>query len=142
MLHLKEEGYSRFFGRRGRKDRGRDEDGRDGQLSPKGSTSWSIRLKLPTFKDNLPYMEDGSPMPQNDWEDLQTRLHSSIAKRLCRGRRDNVCAQGRPGQMKQFVNRFELDGMTFKEPDEYMFSFNSPLGSLSHLRRSRQNYRN
>ena len=31
--------------------------------------------------------------------------------------------------IKSFVNRFEADGMTFREPDEYMFSFNSPLGA-------------
>lgn len=31
--------------------------------------------------------------------------------------------------LKQFVSRFEADGITFQEPDEYMFSFNSPLGA-------------
>ena len=30
---------------------------------------------------------------------------------------------------RQFSNRFELDGITFREPDEYLFSFNSPLGA-------------
>ena len=32
-------------------------------------------------------------------------------------------------EMREFNNRFEADGMTFREPDEYMFSFNSPLGA-------------
>ena len=31
--------------------------------------------------------------------------------------------------IQKFVNRFEADGMIFHEPDEYMFSFNSPLGA-------------
>ena len=31
--------------------------------------------------------------------------------------------------MKMFCNRFEADGMTFEKPDEYLFSFNSPLGA-------------
>ena len=30
---------------------------------------------------------------------------------------------------KDFCSRFELDGITFREPDEYLFSFNSPLGA-------------
>src|SRR5574344_2851198 len=94
---------------------------------PKGLYLLVDRLKLPTFKDNLPYLEDGSPMPQNDWEDLQTRLHSSIANAFAEGAGTMYVRKGE--EMKQFVNRFELDGMTFKEPDEYMFSFNSPLGA-------------
>ena len=32
-------------------------------------------------------------------------------------------------ETRNFVNRFEADGITFQEPDEYMFSFNSPLGA-------------
>jgi len=28
-----------------------------------------------------------------------------------------------------FCSRFELDGITFREPDDYLFSFNSPLGA-------------
>jgi excinuclease ABC subunit A len=126
MLHLKEDGYSRFFG----KEVVRIEDVMkmaDSGNYPKGLYLLVDRLKLPTFKDNLPYLEDGSPMPQNDWEDLQTRLHSSIANAFAEGAGTMYVRKGE--EMKQFVNRFELDGMTFKEPDEYMFSFNSPLGA-------------
>lgn len=126
MLHLKEEGYSRFFG----ENVVRIEDVM--KLSETGNYPQGLfllvdRLKLPVFKDNLPYLEDGSPMPQNDWEDLQTRLHSSIANAFAEGSGTMYVRKGL--KMKQFINRFELDGMTFKEPDEYMFSFNSPLGA-------------
>ena len=31
--------------------------------------------------------------------------------------------------MRVFCSRFELDGITFRIPDEYLFSFNSPLGA-------------
>jgi len=34
-----------------------------------------------------------------------------------------------PLSLKKFCSRFELDGMTFRKPDEYMLSFNSPLGA-------------
>ena len=30
---------------------------------------------------------------------------------------------------RDFCSRFELDGITFREPDDYLFSFNSPLGA-------------
>lgn len=32
-------------------------------------------------------------------------------------------------EMFEFSNRFELDGMTFIEPSEHLFSFNNPLGA-------------
>ena len=31
--------------------------------------------------------------------------------------------------VEEYSDRFELDGMTFRQPDEYLFSFNSPLGA-------------
>ena len=31
--------------------------------------------------------------------------------------------------VEEYSSRFELDGMTFRQPDEYLFSFNSPLGA-------------
>ena len=31
--------------------------------------------------------------------------------------------------LKTFCSRFELDGMSFRKPDEYLLSFNSPLGA-------------
>ncbi len=33
------------------------------------------------------------------------------------------------GHLVRFCARFELDGITFRRPDEYLFSFNSPLGA-------------
>ena len=32
-------------------------------------------------------------------------------------------------ETRRFINRFEADGISFAKPDEYMFSFNSPLGA-------------
>ena len=126
-LRLKEEGYSRFFG-----DDGiiRIEDIM--RMADKGEYPESLnllidRLKLPAFKECLPYGDDGEPWPGNEWEDLQTRLRSSIdtAFRMGEGRlilrKDN--------SVEEYSSRFELDGMTFRQPDEYLFSFNSPLGA-------------
>lgn len=36
---------------------------------------------------------------------------------------------GHSGGIRRFCSRFELDGISFRQPDEYLFSFNSPLGA-------------
>jgi excinuclease ABC subunit A len=35
-------------------------------------------------------------------------------------------------KIKEFSNRFELDGMTFEEPSLHFFSFNNPVGACKH----------
>ena len=45
-------------------------------------------------------------------------------------KRSEAVSEGIPAAtVKDFCNRFELDGITFREPDDYLFSFNSPLGA-------------
>ena len=133
LLALKEEGYSRLY------------SPSDGQLRiddvlknsesgnfPSGLLLMVDRLKLPAMENGYPVLPDGSQMPANEWEDISARLHSSIASCFNKGngsmsvRRDVASGEG---EMKNFVSRFEADGMTFRKPDEYMFSFNSPLGA-------------
>jgi len=63
----------------------------------------------------------------NRLEDLKTRLWSSVQDAFDRG-------NGRMGiwngeNLREFSNRFEADGIVFTKPDEYLFSFNSPLGA-------------
>lgn len=134
LLSLKEEGYSRLFSPE--VGQLRIEDVMRGSESgeyPSGLLLMVDRMKLPAMKSSLPVMPDGASMPQNEWEDMQARLHSSIATCFSRGdgtmfvKRET--ASGKDDGLRKFVNRFEADGMTFHEPDEYMFSFNSPLGA-------------
>lgn len=135
MLSLKEEGYSRFF---------TDAPVRIEEIMrmaesgdyPEELYLLVDRLKVPSFVDGKALSADGSEMSQMDWEDLQTRLHSSIQTAFDKGSGTMYVRKEVPGadggkkvQTKRFVNRFEADGMTFQEPDEYMFSFNSPLGA-------------
>ncbi|MBR1927937.1 MAG: excinuclease ABC subunit A, partial [Bacteroidales bacterium] len=127
MLRLKEEGYSRFYGDGGAI---RIEDMM--RMAEKGEYPKDLyllvdRLKLPVFKSCLPYYDSGEPWPQTDWEDLQTRLRSSIDNAFREG--NGTLALVKDNGREVFSNRFELDGMTFREPDEYLFSFNSPLGA-------------
>lgn len=141
MLQLKEEGYSRFFC--------------DGQIIrieevmkraasgdyPEDLLLLVDRNRLPVMKENLPWNDDGIPWPQTDWEDLQTRLRASIDTAFREGngrlvvRKELDAGDAENGEPRvettEFSNRFELDGMTFREPDEYLFSFNSPLGACT-----------
>ncbi len=112
MLKLKEEGYSRFFS--------------DGaviriedvmQRSATGDFPDDLYLLVDRMK-----LEGGEPDA-----DLRTRALASADTAFTRGA--GTMLVSRDGEMRTFVNRFELDGMTFRRPDEYMFSFNSPLGA-------------
>ena len=131
MLRLKEEGYSRFF--TGSPVR-IEEIMRMAESGDYPDELYLLvdRLRIPAFTDGSPVKEDGSPMPQTDWEDLQTRLHSSVQTAFDKGGGSlYVRKEYASGvvETRNFVNRFEADGITFQEPDEYMFSFNSPLGA-------------
>ena len=111
MLRLKEEGYSRFFSDRMMRI--------EEVMQMAGTGEYPSRLYL---------LIDRLRLPSAD-EDLETRLRSSIEASFDKGEGIMyVYKDGGPG-MKQFVNRFEADGMVFSRPDEYMFSFNSPLGA-------------
>ena len=64
-------------------------------------------------------------------EDLRTRMRDSIATAFQRGGGTVLVARDIDGEtsLKCYCDRMELDGMTFRKPDEYLFSFNSPLGA-------------
>ena len=106
MLRLKEQGYSRLFA-----------DGAAVHIEdvmtkavsgdfPKGARLLVDRMRAPWDLD---------------------RLFASVsdAFRLGGGR---MCVST-GDTLREFSDRFELDGMTFKHPDDYTFSFNSPLGA-------------
>ena len=112
MLKLKEEGYSRFFSE-GSVIRIEDVM----QRSATGDFPTDLYLLVDRMK-----LDGGEPDA-----DLRTRMLSSVDTAFTRG--DGTMLVSRDGEMRTFVNRFELDGITFKRPDEYMFSFNSPLGA-------------
>ena len=130
MLQLKEEGYSRLFTDRMVRIEEVMKCAETGEY-PQEAYLLVDRLKLPRFEDGLPVDTEGNSWPQSEWDDLQTRLHSSIDSAFVKGngtiyvRRET--AQG--NEVMQFINRFEADGIEFAKPDEYLFSFNSPLGA-------------
>ena len=115
MLQLKEEGYTRLYGQSGAV---RIEDVM--RLAESGE-----------YPDELFLLVDRLRLPSAD-EDLRTRLHSSIEAAFDKGEGTLYVRKefrDSDSEMKQFINRFEADGMKFTKPDEYLFSFNSPLGA-------------
>ena len=130
MLQLKEEGYSRFFTDKVVRIEEVMKEAQTGAY-PEQLYLLIDRLKLPRFEEGLPMTAEGESWAQNDWEDLQTRLHSSIESAFEKGNGNLHVRRENPSgvEMKQFINRFEADGMQFARPDEYLFSFNSPLGA-------------
>ena len=60
--------------------------------------------------------------------DDRQRLLSSLSDAFSRG--DGLMAVAtRDGIQRAFSSRFERDGIKFMEPDDFLFSFNSPLGA-------------
>lgn len=115
MLALKEEGFSRFF--------------TDRQVSIEDvmrlSESGDFPEKLSLLVDRLKLGAAGIS------EELATRLHSSVQTAFDKGEgRISVCWQdGDELHSEEFSIKFEMDGIKFRQPDEYLFSFNSPLGA-------------
>ena len=111
MLQLKEEGYGRLFQRSTKQVHDIEDVMRMGADAP----------------DDLDLLVDRAKTTGEADEDLLTRLHASIQAAFDRGNGDMAIIKD--GVRKEFCSRFEKDGLTFRQPDEYLFSFNSPLGA-------------
>ncbi len=122
MLRLKEEGYGRLFDL-DRQEALRIED---------------VMQMDDRYPENLFLLVDRARTRGEADEDLRTRLHSSVQTAFDKGDGDMVLmldkgpeetVSSAPLKALRFCSRFERDGMTFRVPDEYLFSFNSPLGA-------------
>ena len=135
MLALKEEGFGRLF-------------------SPADGTLYAIEDVMQMdgrYPEGLWLLVDRVKTGGELNQDLRTRLNASIQAAFDKGHgdmalwspeaetlhsaslRDPVRANA-PGRvsasgLQRFCSRFEKDGLVFRHPDEYLFSFNSPLGA-------------
>ena len=103
LLQLKEEGYNRLY---------TDSPAKIDDV-----------LRLPEYPDKAFLLVDRINLSSLD----DARMMSSIEDAFNRG--DGRMSVVHDGEARWFCNRFELDGMSFIEPEEYLFSFNSPLGA-------------
>ncbi len=115
LISLKEEGYSRLYCET------------EGQLLIDDVLQKSAEGEFP---NSLLLMVDRLKLPEkrDDNEDLNARLHSSISTCFSKGN-GTMYVKCDDERLVPFISRFEADGIVFREPDEYMFSFNSPLGA-------------
>lgn len=105
LLQLKEDGYNRLFA-------GGKPLRIDDALQAGADSLGDALLLVDRFRD----LED------------RDRLISSVTDAFARGGGDMSVVDDN-GVSRAFCDRFELDGMTFKVPDDFLFSFNSPLGA-------------
>lgn len=62
-------------------------------------------------------------------EDFQHRLADAIETAFFEGKGECFLQEANSGVLQPFSNRFELDGITFMEPNVHLFSFNNPYGA-------------
>jgi excinuclease ABC subunit A len=65
----------------------------------------------------------------NKNEDSASRYSDSVQIALAIGKGICKIADEQNAVLQEFSDRFELDGMSFDEPTEHMFSFNNPVGA-------------
>lgn len=109
LLSLKEDGYNRLYAG--------------------GPVKIDDVLQMPDYPEEAELLVDRVSLGStaDDPEQYRTRLLASVNDAFSRG--DGRIAIICGGERKEFSNRFELDGITFRKPDDFLFSFNSPLGA-------------
>ena len=109
LLSLKEEGFSRVISQKG--NYYKIDDILTGKEMPDNG---SLMLLI----DRLEVADDA---------DTQARALDSIQTAFVQG--NGYIMVGKGDELRNFSNVFEADGITFQEPDENLFNFNSPLGA-------------
>ncbi|MGB7843858.1 MAG: excinuclease ABC subunit UvrA, partial [Salinimicrobium sp.] len=64
-----------------------------------------------------------------DDEDFYNRLADAVQTAFFEGKGELFVEELQNKKMRQFSNKFELDGMSFLEPNVHLFSFNNPYGA-------------
>ncbi|WP_373058781.1 excinuclease ABC subunit UvrA [Zunongwangia sp. H14] len=64
-----------------------------------------------------------------DEEDFFNRLADAVEAAFFEGKGELYIQKMKDGEQHHFSNKFELDGMSFLEPNVHLFSFNNPYGA-------------
>jgi excinuclease ABC subunit A len=62
-------------------------------------------------------------------DELDNRVADSVQTAFAEGRGECYIYNQNTGKIAQFSNLFELDGMSFEEPNPNFFTFNNPIGA-------------
>lgn len=109
MLSLKEQGYTRLWC-----------DGKPMRIED----VLQLGDALPA---NAALLVDRVRIPAAVEDAFRVRVLASCDAAFREGKGRLVLTDG--SHYHEFINRMELDGITFVQPEEYLFSFNSPLGA-------------
>lgn len=119
MLSLKQQGYTRLF------------DPAQGAVK----TIEEV-LQAPQMPEDMLLLVDRVKLPRVAATDasrfdqeLKTRLWASVQDCFDRGAGRMAVYYLGTNTLKTYSNLFEADGITFREVNEYLFSFNSPIGA-------------
>ena len=90
-------------------------------------------IRIDDFKDsdeitNIHLVVDRVIIKQDD-EDFYNRLADAIQVAFYEGKGDCSIENITTNTITPFSNKFELDGLTFLEPNTHLFSFNNPYGA-------------
>ncbi len=66
---------------------------------------------------------------KQDDEDFYFRLANAIDTAFFEGKGTCIIEEVESGRQQEFSTKFELDGLTFPEPNVHLFSFNNPYGA-------------
>ncbi|MBP2832733.1 excinuclease ABC subunit UvrA [Aquimarina sp. U1-2] len=79
-------------------------------------------------KTDTPYLVIDRIIKRDD-EDFYNRLADAADAAFFEGKGTCFIETLKTGKQRQFSNKFELDGITFLEPNVHLFSFNNPYGA-------------
>ncbi len=87
------------------------------------------RIEEATIKENDTIFLVVDRIVKRDEEDFYNRLADAIDSAFFEGKGTCFIETLNDEQLRQFSNTFELDGISFLEPNVHLFSFNNPYGA-------------
>lgn len=85
--------------------------------------------EYPTIEANDPLYLVIDRIIKKEDEDFYNRLADAVQTAFYEGKGELLIEQLDNGQQHHFSNSFELDGISFSEPNVHLFSFNNPYGA-------------
>ena len=103
-------------------------------LSKQGYARIKIHNKVHRIEESLPglgreFFLVVDRIVKKDDEDFYFRLANAIDTAFFEGKGECVIEEVESGKQRSFSTKFELDGMSFLEPNVHLFSFNNPYGA-------------
>ncbi len=87
------------------------------------------RIEETTIDENKDFYLVVDRIVKKDDEDFYNRLADAVDSAFFEGKGSCIIEALATDTTKEFSNKFELDGMTFLEPNVHLFSFNNPYGA-------------